>query len=318
MAVLNIRQQYIDFPEVYTGLSTDVKPTLDDFRRVGSLFYETDTLNVYTWNGASWVLTTTSGVMAVGDHALDVSLGRISTESSLNKFGGAIDVDSGVATDVWDGADGATSTDVWVPPTAARLHDITSTSANDTNTAGTGARKVEIQGLDANWDLQTETVNLNGVANVATANTYLRIFRMQVTEVGSGGSNAGIITATAQTDATVTAAIQIGNNQTLMAIYTVPAGKVLLITKYYYGFLGNTPSTTTGNVRLLVADTQVVGTPFQLKHILPAKGGNPPTEHEFNPYFVVSEKHDIKMHMNDCDSNNSTLYAGFDGYLVDI
>jgi len=42
----------------YIGLSTDVKPVLDEdvplSLMIGSQFYETDTCNTYIWNGTDW------------------------------------------------------------------------------------------------------------------------------------------------------------------------------------------------------------------------------------------------------------------------
>ena len=106
------------------------------------------------------------------DFSAEVALGNVSGWDHINKFGEALDADLSVDTDIWDGADGTTSTDVWVAPTTARTHDITSTSANDDGegTPLTGARTVEVYGLTA-WNTAevSETVTLNGTANVATA-----------------------------------------------------------------------------------------------------------------------------------------------------
>ena len=42
----------IDRPEEYIGLSSDTKPTSNI--TVGSTFFETDTSNVYIFNGTAW------------------------------------------------------------------------------------------------------------------------------------------------------------------------------------------------------------------------------------------------------------------------
>ena len=47
-------------------------------------------------------------------------------------------------------------------------------------TPGTGARTVLIEGLDENYDIQSETVTMDGTTNVVTTNTYIRLFRMTV------------------------------------------------------------------------------------------------------------------------------------------
>lgn len=65
---------------------------------------------------------------------------------------------------------------------------------------------------------------MDGTVNSPTTNSYLRIHRLEVITVGSGEINAGVISATADTDGTVTAEIAIGDGQTQMAIYTIPRG----------------------------------------------------------------------------------------------
>lgn len=84
--------------------------------------------------------------------------------------------------------------------------------------ADTGDLKVE--GLDANYNLQTETKTLTGTSAVTLDNTFLRIFRMQYI---STSDNAGTITARVTSGTgTVVAQIDAGLNQTLMCVYTVP------------------------------------------------------------------------------------------------
>lgn len=90
---------------------------------------------------------------------------------------------------------------------------------------GTGARQVKIKGVDANYAEIEETVSLNGTTNVLTSNSFLRINSMEVIEAGSGGVNAGAITATATTAGTVTAKINTGENSAQQAVYTVPASR---------------------------------------------------------------------------------------------
>lgn len=107
-------------------------------------------------------------------------------------------------------------------PTAAAVVSVLSASADDTS-AGTGARTVEIQGLDANYDVKTETITMNGTAAVTTTATFIRVFRMRVVTAGSGGVNAGNITASISSNNV--ARILASQGQTLMAVYTVPAGK---------------------------------------------------------------------------------------------
>jgi hypothetical protein len=129
---------------------------------------------------------------------------------------------------------GTTEESIWdqgglyVYPTAAITMTVSSSSTNDA-AAGTGARTVAIAGLDANYREIGETITLNGQTAVNTVNQYLRVFRARVTTAGSGGTNAGNIhigtgTVTAGVPATTYARVSAAEGQTLMAIYTVPAG----------------------------------------------------------------------------------------------
>jgi hypothetical protein len=110
------------------------------------------------------------------------------------------DVDAGTET-IWSGGG------VWVPPTAARIHAIVSTDADDDGSpAGAGARTVLVTGVKSGVRV-SETVTLNGTGSVNTASAYEHITELRVLTVGASGFNEGLITATAATDSTVSAAI---------------------------------------------------------------------------------------------------------------
>ena len=153
--------------------------------------------------------------------------------STIQKFGRAPDCDTDDPTDIWSRARATGGQKLWLPPTQARVHDIVSTDA-----AGAGARKIRIFGLTS-WDaLETsEDVELNGLTPVPTANAYVIIHRMFVIDSGvtspPKGGNVGVISATAQTDGTVTAEIEAVFGQTLMAIYGIPSKQDFYLTQAY-------------------------------------------------------------------------------------
>ena len=114
--------------------------------------------------------------------------------------------------------------------------DVTSSSANDTNSAGTGARKIRIIGLDANKVAITEVVNMNGQTIVTTSNTWTDVWAADVVESGSTGNNVGDIhivktgtggTYTTGVPGTLTSAIckiLATWNTEMLGHYKVPAG----------------------------------------------------------------------------------------------
>ena len=152
---------------------------------------------------------------------LQVARNQISFHKSNFKFGFNSDVDDSLET-VW--AQGG----LYSYLASASVLKVSSSSTADTS-AGTGARTVEIDGLDTNYDEISETVTLNGQTAVNTTNEFLRINRMVVRSAGSGGQNAGVIyagtgTVTTGVPANKYATIAIGDNQTVMALWTVPRG----------------------------------------------------------------------------------------------
>lgn len=157
---------------------------------------------------------------------LQVARGQITMHSSFCQFG--INNTVGQANEtIWIGSN------QYSFPTSASVLKVSSSSANDA-AAGTGARTIQIQGLDANYEAVSETVSLNGQTAVNTTNSYLRVNKMIVLTAGSGGTSAGFIYAgTGDVDAGVPAVIvnQTGliANETESAFYTVPAGYTAFI-----------------------------------------------------------------------------------------
>lgn len=148
-----------------------------------------------------------------------IAKGAFPNLSGIQKFGYNPDIASTEEV-IWNPGGSVTY------PTTAAVIEIDSTSADDIST-GTGARTIELQGLDANYNLQIETVTLDqtdsaGLHGIST-NTFIRLFRARVATAGSGGVNAGVITCTI--GGNTMAQIPANAGQTLQAIYTVPAGK---------------------------------------------------------------------------------------------
>lgn len=230
--------------------------------------------------------------------------------STMHKFGRNSDVDLAAAEDVWEAP-----TTTWVPPTAARTHDIASTDANDDGSpAGTGAQTVTIEGLDAAGAEQSETVTMNGTTNVATANTYTMIHRMYVATAGSGGENAGTITATAQTDATITAQINAGANQTTMAIYKVPASMTAYLMSWYAGTLGSTNADVNFQLLQKTNTSDAVWRPVQVQGSMGT--GSSRFRDDFKVPIAFPALTLLKVRATS-DANNQDVFAGFDLVLVD-
>lgn len=241
------------------------------------------------------------------DFFLEVSKGNVPKHSRVNKSGINLDIDA--ATDPEDIiSEGGTFT----APTTARIHNIASTDANDTS-AGTGARTITIQGLDGSYNYATETVILNGTSNVATVNSYIIIDYMAVLTFGSLLTNQGIITATAQTDATVTTEIPIGYNQNQMAVFQIRNGYKGYLNSYHASMNQSTASSTAVIHLMTKTDTG----PWLVRRVMFLNNaGNNSISQEIKPPLQLLAKTLIKLRIFEVSNNNTMVSGGFDITLV--
>jgi hypothetical protein len=110
--------------------------------------------------------------------------------------------------------------------------EVVSSSADDA-AAGTGARTVKVEGVDASHVPFSETITMNGVTPVPLVNTsVIAINRTTVLTAGSGLANAGTIDVRAVSGGLIKSRIQIlaeARNISQDFIYTIPAGRYGLL-----------------------------------------------------------------------------------------
>jgi len=134
---------------------------------------------------------------------------------------------------------------VYTEQTSNAQRSIASSSANDTG-AGTGARTVKITYYSVSGGSITgpfyETVTLNGTSYVNTVSTTIAfIEKIEVLTVGSGLTNAGILTlkaGAAGAGATVIT-IGVGDGQTFIAHHYVASGRTMYLTGISVGLKGS-------------------------------------------------------------------------------
>ena len=166
---------------------------------------------------------------------------------------------------------------------------------------------VEIQGLDSNYELQTETVTISG-SSATTTNNYKRVFRARFIAATGFDPNSERILIKSGT--TTVAKILEDLGQTLMSIYTIPAGK----TGYLMRLDVTAQGTATGSFKLF-ARPGGAGS-FQLKHIAEVNGVGGPYQLEYPIPQSFTEKTDIDARMHTL-SNNGRYTCTFDILLVD-
>ena len=221
---------------------------------------------------------------------LQVARGQILHHKPLFKFGNNPTVGNSIET-IW--AEGG----LYSYLSAATVLKVSSSNTADAE-AGTGARTVELFGLDADYNEINETVTLNGQTAVNTTKEYLRINRMIVRSAGSGGQNAGIIyagtgTVTDGVPANKYATINgvQGSNQSLMSLWTVPSGYTAFLMHYD---ISNGTSTNTPAVCKVILSIRPYGEVFQSKDVKSLTNGMH-IEETFSVPIVITEKSDIEV-----------------------
>jgi len=163
--------------------------------------------------------------------------GAITGLKARNIFGENDSVATNALEDIWS----STGLYTWLQ-VAAKL-EIISDDANDT-VAGSGAREVTVEGLDANFLEISETINTNGVsASVATTKSFLRVNACFVSKMGAYGSttafgNTGTITLRTESAGAIHGVIGISANGSAgfgkirIGRYSVPANFSALMLRH--------------------------------------------------------------------------------------
>ena len=142
------------------------------------------------------------------------------------------------------------------------------------------------------------------------------IYRMIIVTAGAGGVNAGNVKATADTDNSITAQINIGNNQTGMAIYQIPNDKTGYMTNFYASSADSGGAGANLDVRLLLQPEGEVFQTVQFHGLVAA--GSTHFNHMFAAPMKVGRKSTLKMQVKTTSANSAAVSAGFDLVLVDI
>jgi hypothetical protein len=153
----------------------------------------------------------------------------------------------------------------------------------------------------------------NTTTPVALTTPLLRVFRMKVQVAVVGNQDIELRNVGG---GTTYAVIRAGYNQTLMALYTVPAGKTAYMTQYY---ADNVPTAvrTPDNVDFNLW-FRPFGKEFQVKHMRGVTPGASGFEHSFNPYLRIPEKTDIRISasVSGTGGEDGNPHAGFDLILI--
>lgn len=219
---------------------------------------------------------------------IPLAAGALTGHNHINKFG-ATDGDVTAGT-IWDGNDGS----IVYPYPANGLVSVSS--------ATEVGEEVLVDGLDENYNLQSETIEIGATGTLI----FSRVFRVKMSTITNQSDieiNLGGVLA---------AKILAGLAQTLMAIYTVPAGKTAYILAAHFG--SDKASTNSRMTYRMFTREILNGGVFRILANLNAAGGQN-VDITYPVPLIVPEKHDIQI---DVLAGQSTqVSATFDIILVD-
>ena len=229
------------------------------------------------------------------EEKIKISRGMVKDASFIHKFGAVPAMSQSANGTIWDKNDTIYPWSAW--NTASNVN-VDAASASDVG------KHVTVVGLDANYDQMSETITLVGQNNNYSSNTFSRIFRAFVSD---GEANAGQITV--QKTSTDVAIITTTYSQTLMAIYTVPAG----YTGYIYKGTCSAQAGADGTAGMFI---RYFGqTAFRIGHSFEVSGAGGQYTYDFSFPIPVPEKSDIDVRIT-TRTNNGRYTAAFDLLLV--
>ena len=225
---------------------------------------------------------------------LQVSRGQIPGHSVLHKFGAVPSMSINTTGTIWDIDD---TLYPWSALTTAGTLTVDRASASDAN------KVITIQGLDADYKQISENVTLTNATGNATTQSFIRVYRAFM----HNGSAANVGNIDIKISTTIIARITAGKSQTLMGVYTVPAGYSLYLTQGVMSVQSGADAT--GNFFVRYGGESA----FRIAHTFEVASAE--YFYAFHAPFKLPEKSDVDIRA-DLRSNNARITAAFDAYLI--
>ena len=234
------------------------------------------------------------------DHdGIAIASGRAVKYSHNHKFGAVPAMSQNNTGTIWD------INDTLYPWSALDTPAVVNIERN--NVADEG-HSVTVQGLDADYNFQEETITIAGADTLGTK-LFRRVNRAFCT--AGGATNTGNIDIEAgAAGGTTVARITAGLGQTLMAVYTVPKNKTAYLMNGTMTCQDGADASGNMFVRYFGQDT------FRIGHSFEVSGDGGQYMYEFAVPIEIPTMSDIDVRAT-VRSNNARITAAFDLNLVD-
>ena len=225
---------------------------------------------------------------------LQVARGQIPGHSTLHKFGAVPAMSINTTGTVWDIND---TLYPWSAFATAGTLTVDRASASD------AGKIITIIGLDANYNEISENVTLTNATGNPTSNSFIRVYRAYM----YNGSAANVGNIDIKKGATTVARITAGKSQTLMGVYTVPAGYTAYLSQGVMSVQAGADAT--GNFFVRYGGQ----TAFRIAHTFEVASAE--YFYAFHVPFALPEKSDVDIRAS-VRSNNARITAAFDAILI--
>jgi len=226
------------------------------------------------------------------NYGLGVAKGQFDDITHIHKFGAVPAMSQNTTGTIWDVND---TTYPWSSFDTAGTLSIPAVNASD------NGKSIVLVGLDNDYLELTETVTVSSSGATTTTQSFKRIFRAYVTN----GSVTNVGDIVVQKGGTTVATIKAGKAQTLMAVYTVPAGKTGYLLKGVATCQAGADATGDMFVRYFGQDS------FRVGHTFEVSGTGGEYNYDFGVPVKIPAKSDIDVRCS-VRSNNARVTAAFD------
>lgn len=226
---------------------------------------------------------------------IQIASGRTLRTSFIHKFGAVPAMSQNQTGSVWDVND---TLYPWSAFDTAGVLTVPAVNASDNN------KMITVMGLDENYNEQQEDFTVSSTGTVTGTKTFKRVYRAFIADGVTNVANINV-----QRGGTTVLMITAGKGQTLMAVYTVPAGYTGYLLKGTMTVAANADATGDMFVRYFGQSS------FRVGHSFEVSGTGGQYMYEYGVPLPIPEKSDIDVRAN-VRSNNARATAAFDIILV--
>lgn len=236
-----------------------------------------------------------TGSKYIEDDYLSISRGHIKGVTHIHKFGAVPAMSVNTTGSIWDVSD---TLYPWSAFNTAGVLTIPPVNVADNGNI------ITVFGLDENYNTISENFTTSSTLTVTGTKLFKRVYRA----FDNVTTNAGNINI--QKNGTTVARITAGKGQTLMSVYTVPAG--------YTGYLlkGTMSCQLSGDATGDMFVRYFGQTSFRVGHSFEVSGAGGPYTYEFGVPIQIPAKSDIDVRAN-VRTNNARVTAAFDLILIE-